>query len=58
MKDLAHRHAETGIPITTWTDDEMVFIQYGCATISMPIEDFVTYASTIDESADKLGTKL
>jgi len=56
IEDLAEGNTETDTPVAVWLDDETneIIFQYGYASISMPVEDFRDFQSTLDAARDKL----
>lgn len=59
IRDLAERETEIGSAITIWLDEgDMVFIQYNSVTLHMPLSDFMSFGSTIDEALNKFGGKV
>ena len=56
IEDLAESTTETDTPVAVWLDDETneIIFQYGYASISMPVEDFRDFQSTLDTAREKL----
>ena len=56
IEDLAEGTTETDTPVAVWLDDETneIIFQYGYASISMPVEDFRDFQSTLDTAREKL----
>ncbi|MFB6290565.1 MAG: hypothetical protein ABEJ25_02410 [Candidatus Bipolaricaulia bacterium] len=56
IEDLAEGTSESDTPIAVWLDDETkeIIFQYGYASISMPVEDFRDFKSTLESAFDKL----
>jgi len=57
IEDLAEGSTETETPVAVWLDDETneVIFQYGYASISMPVEDFRDFHTTLNAAREKLN---
>ncbi len=56
IEDLAEGLTASETAVSVWQDEETrdVFIQYGYACISMPLEDFLDFVAILDEAAEAL----
>jgi len=59
VEDLAEGLTAGEIGVSVWQDNETgdVFIQYGYASISMPLEDFLDFVAILSEAAESLTQK-
>ena len=53
FKDLANRKTKE-LYLNSWTDDEIVFLDIGFITMSIPLHEFGDFYDFIKETHDKL----